>query len=117
MRASASGGEGVVTESGAVELVQYERFHGFGCEPLGQGRVGDARADFLVDGEAQGLEQRRLADEHKIMGAREVLTEQAQFAQAIGGHEMGVVDDGNEHFASAIDAEGLLHQHTTEPQK
>ena len=52
----------------------------------------------------------RLADQDQVVGAREVLAEQAQFAQAIGGHEMGVVNDGHEHFAGAMDAEGLLDQ-------
>jgi len=42
--------------------------------------------------------------------AGKVLTEQAQFAQAIGGHEVGVVNDGHEHFSGAIDAEGFLNQ-------
>ena len=58
----------------------------------------------------QGLQQGRLADEHQVVGAREVLAEQAQFAQAVGGHEVGVVNDGDEHFAGAMDAEGLLDQ-------
>ncbi len=35
---------------------------------------------------------------------------QAEFAQAVGGHEVGVVDDGDEHLAGAVDAEGLLDQ-------
>ena len=39
-----------------------------------------------------------------------VFEEQAQFSQALGGHEVGVVDDGDQHFASAVDAEGLLNQ-------
>ena len=64
----------------------------------------------MVKGQGQGLEQRGLAQEHQVVGAGKVLTEQAQFAQAIGGHEVGVVNDGNEHFAGAIDAEGFLNQ-------
>ena len=58
----------------------------------------------------QGLEQGRLADEHEVVGAGKVLAEQAQFAQAVGGHEVGVVNDGHEHFAGAVDAEGFLDQ-------
>ena len=54
--------------------------------------------------------KRRLADEHQVVGAGKVLAEQTQFAQAIGGHEVGVVDDGHEHFAGAMDAEGFLDQ-------
>ena len=52
----------------------------------------------------------RLADEHQVVGAGKVLAEQAQFAQAVGGHEVGVVNDGDEHFAGAVDAEGFLDQ-------
>jgi hypothetical protein len=44
------------------------------------------------------------------MGAGKVLAEQAQFAQAVGRHEVGIVNDGHEHFAGAVDAEGLLYQ-------
>ena len=44
------------------------------------------------------------------MRAGKVLAEQAQFAQAVRRHEVGVVNDGHEHFAGAMDAEGLLHQ-------
>ena len=53
---------------------------------------------------------RGLADEHEVVGAGEVLAEQAQFTQAIGGHEVGVVDDRHEHFAGAVDPEGFLDQ-------
>jgi hypothetical protein len=38
----------------------------------------------------------------------EVLTKQTQFTQAVRRHEMGVVNDGHEHFSGAMDAEGLL---------
>ena len=41
---------------------------------------------------------------------RKILAEQAQFAQAIGGHEVSVVNDGDEHFAGAMDFEGFLDQ-------
>ena len=85
-------------------------FGGLGAQARQERRIGDPGADFLVDGQGQGLEQRGLADEHQVVGAGEVLAEQAQFAQAIGGHEVGVVDDGHEHFAGAVDAEGFLDQ-------
>jgi hypothetical protein len=39
--------------------------------------------DPLIDGEGQGLEQRRLADEHQVMRTRKVLAEQPQLAQAL----------------------------------
>jgi hypothetical protein len=32
------------------------------------------------------------------------------FEQAVGGHEVGVVNDGDEHLAGAVDAEGVLDQ-------
>jgi hypothetical protein len=41
---------------------------------------------------------------------REVFAEQAQFAQTVRGHEVGVVDDGDEHFAGAMDFEGFLDE-------
>ena len=56
------------------------------------------------------MQQRRLADEHEVVRAGKVLAEQAQFAQAVRRHEVGVVNDGHEHFAGAMDAEGLLDQ-------
>jgi hypothetical protein len=104
------GREGVVAQAGAVELVENERFDGFGSEPWQEGRVSDAGADFLVDSQGQGLEQGWLANQNQIVRAREVLAQQAEFAQTIGGHEMGVVNDGDEHFAGAVDAEGLLDE-------
>ena len=104
------GGERVVTQAGPVELIQDELLDGFRRQPLEQGRIGDAGADFLVDGQAQGLEQRWLAKEGQAVGAREVLAEQAQFAQAIGRHKVGIVNNRDEHFAGAVNAEGLLDQ-------
>ena len=35
-------GEGIVTEAGAIQLIQDERFHRFGSQTLEQCRVGDA---------------------------------------------------------------------------
>jgi len=46
------------------------------------------------------------------MGAGKILTEQAQFAQTVGGHEMVVINERPEHFAGAVDAEGAcLDEH------
>jgi hypothetical protein len=56
------------------------------------------------------LQERGLADEHQIVGVRKALEEQSQFAQAIALHEVGVIDDGHEHLAGAVEAEGLLDQ-------
>jgi hypothetical protein len=44
------------------------------------------------------------------VGPREVLAKQTKFAEAVGRHEVGVVNDGHEHFASAMDTEGVLDQ-------
>ena len=44
-----------------------------------------------------------MADEHEVVRAGKVLAEQAQFAQAIGGHEVGVVNDGDKHLADAVE--------------
>ena len=44
------------------------------------------------------------------MGTGKVLAQQAQFAQAVGGHEMGVVNDGHEHLAGAVNDEGVLDE-------
>src|SRR5438045_4138446 len=49
-------------------------------------------------------------NEDEVGGVRKGLAEQAQFAQAIGGHEMGVVDDGHQQLAGAMDAKGFLDQ-------
>jgi hypothetical protein len=56
------------------------------------------------------LHEWRLADKDQVVGTGEVLAEEAQLAQALALHERGVVDDGHEHFAGAMDAESLLHQ-------
>jgi len=44
------------------------------------------------------------------VGTGKILAEQAQLTQAIGGHEVGVINNGDEHFAGAINAEGFLDQ-------
>src|SRR5262245_42420055 len=46
-------GEGVVSESDAVEFAQDEVAHVVGIEPLGDDRVGDAALDVLVDAEVE----------------------------------------------------------------
>jgi hypothetical protein len=42
-----------------------------------------------------------LADEHEIMRAWKVFAELAKFAQTVGGHEVGVVNDRHEHVIPA----------------
>ena len=103
------GCEGVVAEAGAVELIQNKLFDCFGSQTRQECRVSDSRTDFLVDGQRQGLQQGRLADEHQVMRTRKILAQQTQFAQAVRRHEVGVVNDGHEHFAGAVNTEGLLH--------
>jgi len=46
------------------------------------------------------------------MSSRKVFEEQAEFAQAFCGHEVSVVDDGDEHFAGTVEAEGVGHELT-----
>ena len=46
------------------------------------------------------------------MRAGKVLADQAQFAQTVGGHEMGVVNDRDQHLPGAMDAEGFLEEET-----
>ncbi len=51
-----------------------------------------------------------MSDENEVVRMRKVFAKQAEFAQAIRGHEVGVVDNGDEHFAGAMDFEGLLDE-------
>ena len=51
------------------------------------------------DRERQGLQEWRLADEQEVVRAGKVLAQEPQLAQAVGGHQMGVINDGDEHFA------------------
>jgi hypothetical protein len=103
-------GEGIMAKAAAVELVEEEAFHDLWGQGSQESGVGDTGADFLVDGEAEGLEQRRLSDKHEVMRTREVLTEQAELAQAVTGHEMGVINDGNEQLSGTVETEGMSHQ-------
>jgi hypothetical protein len=41
-------GEGVMAQTGAIELAQNELFGGLRTDPWQERRIGDARADFLV---------------------------------------------------------------------
>ena len=102
--------EGVVPESGAVELAQEEVAHGVGTQAFGDDRVGDAAFDVLVDAEVQGGEQAGPADEDEVVVFGEVLEEQPQLAQVGQVHEVGVVEDGGQAFAGVVEAEGLLDE-------
>jgi hypothetical protein len=103
-------GEGVVPQSGPVELVEEEALDGLGSEAWQERGIGDAGADFLVDGKSQRLHERGLADEDEVVTAGEVLEQEAQLPQAVAVHEMGVVDDGYEHFPGAVKPECLLDE-------
>ena len=85
--------EDVASEAGLVELVEDEGVHVFGGQALEDHRVGHARADLLVDDHAERVQEQGLAEQHEVVRAREVLQEQSQLAQALGGHEVRVVDD------------------------
>ena len=109
------GGEDIVAQARAVELGQDEGLGGLGAETGQDRRIGDPGADFLVDREGQGLHQGRLAQEDEIVGVREVLEEEPQFAQALAGQEVGVVDEGHEQLAGAMETEGFLDQEAFAP--
>jgi hypothetical protein len=96
--------------AGAVQLAQDKLLNDFGSQSRQDHRVGNARADFLIDGKSQGLKQGRLADQNQVVGMWKILAQQAQFAQTLRWHEVSVVDDGNEHFAGAVDFESFLDQ-------
>ncbi len=99
-----------MTQASAVHLVDQELFNHFWCQAWHDDRIGDAGADLLVDGQGQRLHELRLANEHEVVRSREVLEKEAQTAQALGGHEMSVVDDGDEQFVGSMDLEGFLDQ-------
>lgn len=51
-----------------------------------------------------------MTDEDKVVGRWKIFAEQAEFAERFGGHEVSVIDDGDEHFAGAMDFEGFLNE-------
>lgn len=61
------GSEGVVTQASAVKLGDDECLDGFGCQAREHDGVSDPGADFLVDGQGEGLQERGLADEHEVV--------------------------------------------------
>ncbi len=85
-------GEGVVAQARAIQLAEDEGLDGLGTQAWQRDRVGDAGSDFLIDAEAQGLQEWRLADQDRIVRMGKVFAEHAQFAQRVGGHEVGVVE-------------------------
>ena len=50
------------------------------------------------------------ADEDQVVVFGEILEEQSQLAQVGQVHEVGVVEDGGQTLAGAVEAEGLLDE-------
>lgn len=73
------------------------------------GRPGSAPGSSGCLDKASG-QQGRLAEQDQVVGSREVFEEQTQLAQALGLHEMGIVDDRDDQFGGAMEAEGFLNQ-------
>jgi hypothetical protein len=101
-----------VTETGSIHLSEEEGFDGLGSEARKHDGIGDPGTDLLVDGQSDGLHQGRLTDEDEVVRGREILEEEAQPAQTIAGHEVGVVDDRDEEFAGTMDLKSLLNEET-----
>lgn len=99
-----------MTEAGTIELGADEGFQGLRAQTRDDDRVGDAGTDFFIDGQGQGLKQRGLANQDQVVRGRKVLEKQTKFAQAVGRHEMSIVDDGDEHFARAMDFKSFLNE-------
>ena len=61
-------GEGVMAQTGAIQLTQNECFSGLQTDPRQKRRIGDAGADFLIDRQGQRLQQRGLAQQYEVVG-------------------------------------------------
>ena len=75
------GREGVVAESDAVEFAEEELLHPVGPESFGDGRVGDAAFDVVVDAEVEVGEQAGASDEDEVVVFGEVFEEQPEPAE------------------------------------
>jgi len=102
--------EDIVAEPDEVELGVEEGPHVFGVEAGDLDGIGDAALDILVDGEVQFMDELGLGEEDEVVVLGEVLEEEAQFAQALDVHEVGVVNDGDEHLALAVDLPSRLDE-------
>jgi hypothetical protein len=96
-------GEGIVAELNNVELAVDEVFHIIRVYSGHLDGIGDTAFDVLVDDEMQFLHELRLSKEDEIVIFREVLEEEPEFSQAFHIHEMGIVDDRDEHFTFMVD--------------
>ena len=79
-------------------------------QPLGDHRIGHSALEILIHGQIQIGEQLDLADQDQVVVLGKVLQQQAEFAQVVHVHQVGVVDDRHQHFAGVIEMEGLLDQ-------
>ncbi len=103
-------GEGGVRQAHFFELMKDEFFHVVRSEFLQQNGVGDTAFDVFVWCEGQLCEQVGLCDEDEVVVFGKVFEEQSESAQGIGFHEVGVIDDGDEHFAAVVDAVGFFDE-------
>ena len=101
-------GEGVVSESDAVEFAEDEVAHVVGMEPLGDDGVGDAALDVVVDAEVERGEKAGPADQDEVVVLGKVLEEEPQLAEVGQVHEVGVVEDGGQGLAGVVEGEGLF---------
>jgi hypothetical protein len=97
-----------VSEGDLVEFGEDEGMQIIGGELFDQNGVGDAALDVVVDAERELGEKLRLRNQDQVVVFGKILEEQAQPAQRVDAHEVGVVDDGHEHFAGVVDALSLL---------
>jgi hypothetical protein len=102
--------EGVVTEADDIELRVKESFHVVGIEALDSDGVGDAALDVLVDGQMQLVHELRLSEKDKVVILGKVLKEKPELSEALHVHEMGVINDRDEHFALMVDLPARLDE-------
>jgi hypothetical protein len=103
-------GEGVVTEGDAVKLVENELDDVVRGEFVEDNGVGDATTEVVVDGERKLLKEFGLSEENEIVVFGKVLKNEPEFAKGVDLHEVGVINDGSEHFASLIDFVGFFNK-------
>lgn len=95
--------EGVMSQLDDIELSIDEVFHVVGIHSGDFYGIGDAALEVLVDDEMQFLHELWLCEEDKVVVFREVFEKEPEFSQAVHVHEVGVVNDGDEHFAFMVD--------------
>jgi len=103
-------GEGVMAEAGTIKLVENELVGLIGIEFWNDDGISDPGFDIFVDGKANLVEQRRLSNEDDVVVFWEIFEEKAEFSQANNRHQMGIVNNGNEHFSEVIESESFLDE-------